>query len=68
MKPDLRYPPRKSVYSIDFLTDDKFVRFNLQELLNLAANGGDEDKEWLKQLLTKLEESPDKRKLLEALK
>src|SRR5262249_49113565 len=58
----------KKVYNIDSLTDEQFVKHNPTELLRVAERGSEKQKEWLKVFLKKLNNSPQKAKLMQALK
>src|SRR5262249_5305163 len=57
-----------SIYTIDSFNDDKFVMYALPNLLRLATNGSTEQKDWLTEFLDNLKNSPEKRKLLDAMK
>ena len=56
-----------SIYTIDSFADDKFISYGLAKLLKLATDGSSEQKDWLRGFLNNLGDSPEKRKLLEAL-
>ncbi len=56
-----------SVHNFEGLTNERFVEYNFEELLKLAADGDAEQKDWLKQFLNKTKDNERKTALLRAL-
>ena len=55
------------IYTIDSMTQDDFLKYNLSELLNLAKRGTKAQKNWLKEFLERCETCAEKQRLLAAL-
>jgi hypothetical protein len=55
------------IYTIDSMTQDDFLKYNLSELLNLAKRGTKAQKNWLKEYLERCETTAEKQRLLAAL-
>ena len=56
------------IYNIDSMTENDFLKYNYDELLNLANHGNHKQKSWLKKDLQTFKNSDEKRTLLGALR
>ena len=56
------------IYNIDSMTENDFLKYNYDELLNLANHGNQKQKSWLKNDLQTFRNSDEKRMLLGALR
>jgi hypothetical protein len=66
-KSELSIEEIEAVYYIDSLDDEGFLKYNFQELMNLASRGDVKQKEWLRHFLLPLPDSKRKRALGTAL-
>lgn len=57
----------KSVYSIEESENEEFVKYNFESLLNLTKSGAVYQKDWLRQFLNNLQDSPSKKALQQSL-
>ncbi|MCI0486700.1 MAG: hypothetical protein L0229_08880 [Blastocatellia bacterium] len=56
-----------SVYHIEEFSDEEFVEYNFSELSEIARSGDAERRDWLRQFLTRVQDSPRKTVLQQAL-
>lgn len=57
-----------NVYNSEGLSHEEFAEYNLSELLELARGGNTRQKDWLRQFLTGIKDSPAKRALEQAIR
>jgi hypothetical protein len=57
----------KTVYNFGVFSYEEFVESNFNEIMDIAANGGVEQKAWLKGFLTGIKDGPRKAALQQAL-
>jgi hypothetical protein len=56
------------VYNTGFLKDEMFMSFNYSDLKRIASHGNKGQRDWLEWVLTKTDDVPQKRTLLDRLR